>query len=61
MGHIDPGVTLRHYVHLLDLVVGLTLASQARVPAAAEAALTNIQRASIRRRRHRERLRERMR
>jgi integrase len=61
MGHVDPGVTLRHYVHLLDLVVGLTLSSQVRVPAAAEAALAGVKRASIRRRRHRDRVRERMR
>lgn len=59
MGHVDPGVTLRHYVHLLDVVVGLTLSKQVQIPRAAEAALAGIKRASIRRRRHRDRVRER--
>lgn len=58
MGHMDPGVTLRHYVHLLDLAVGLALHEQVELPPKIEARLGGVRVASIRKRRYRQNKRQ---
>ena len=55
MGHLDPGVTLRHYVHLLDLAVGLAMHEHLALPPQVESRLSGVRVASIRKRRYRQR------